>query len=92
MRFPRLTAIALTLAPAAALNTALDAAALGQTAAPALEWAPCGDVPDTECAGLAVPLDYANPNGATITLRLGRAAARCARRSTSLSSSSNTTW
>jgi pimeloyl-ACP methyl ester carboxylesterase len=75
MCFPRTAAIVLALASAAVLNLGLGAAALGQTATPALEWAPCGDVPDTECAGLEVPLDYANPNGAKITLRLGRAPA-----------------
>ena len=42
---------------------------------PELNWAPCGDVPDTECAGLEVPVDYAKPNGAKFTLRLGRAPA-----------------
>jgi pimeloyl-ACP methyl ester carboxylesterase len=42
---------------------------------PELNWAPCGDVPDTECAGLPVPIDYANPDGAKITLRLARAPA-----------------
>src|SRR4051794_24884411 len=50
-------------------------AALAQSAQPTLKWAPCGDVPDTECAGLQVPIDYARPNGANITLRLGRAPA-----------------
>jgi hypothetical protein len=35
-----------------------------QTAKPELTWAPCGDVPDTECAGLPVPLDYAKPDSA----------------------------
>ena len=74
MRCSTLGAIALFLA-AAALNTAQSGAALGQTTKPALEWAPCGDVPDTECAGLEVPVDYAKPNGAKFTLRLGRAPA-----------------
>jgi hypothetical protein len=48
-------------------------AALAQSAQPTVKWAPCGDVPDTECAGLQVPVDYAKPDGAKITLRLGRA-------------------
>jgi len=74
LRCSTLGAIALFLA-AAALNTAQSGAALGQTTKPALEWAPCGDVPDTECAGLEVPVDYAKPNGAKFTLRLGRAPA-----------------
>ena len=32
-------------------------------------------MPDTECAGLQVPVDYAKPDGAKITLRLARAPA-----------------
>jgi hypothetical protein len=35
--------------------------ASAQTAKPELEWAPCGDVPDTECAEFPVPIDYAAP-------------------------------
>jgi hypothetical protein len=75
MHCSRVAAIALVLvAP-----TALNGAALGQTVPalnkPVLEWSPCGDVPDTECAGLEVPVDYARPDGAKITLRLGRAPA-----------------
>ena len=50
-------------------------AALGQTAKPELKWSACGDVPETDCAGLEVPIDYAEPNGAKFTLRLGRAPA-----------------
>src|SRR5262249_23024679 len=75
LRCSRLSAIALFLAASAALNTAQSGAALGQTTKPALEWAACGDVADTECAGLEVPVDYAKPNGAKFTLRLGRAPA-----------------
>jgi hypothetical protein len=74
LRCSKLGAIALFLA-APALNTAQSGTALGQNTKPALEWAPCGDVPDTECAGLEVPVDYAKPNGAKFTLRLGRAPA-----------------
>jgi pimeloyl-ACP methyl ester carboxylesterase len=60
--------------------TALAGAALGQAANPplnksVLEWSPCGDVPDTECASLEVPVDYTRPDGAKIMLRLGRAPA-----------------
>jgi pimeloyl-ACP methyl ester carboxylesterase len=43
-----------------------------QVGAPPLQWAPCDDVPDTECAWLDVPLDHARPDGPRITLRLGR--------------------
>jgi pimeloyl-ACP methyl ester carboxylesterase len=49
--------------------------AFAQSAKPELTWAPCGDVADTECAGLSVPIDYAKPDSATITLRLARAPA-----------------
>jgi pimeloyl-ACP methyl ester carboxylesterase len=48
---------------------------LAQSAGSSLEWAPCGDVPNTECASLQVPIDYAKPDGATITIRLARAPA-----------------
>lgn len=50
-------------------------AARAQSAQSALKWAPCGDVPDTECTGLQVSVDYAKPDGPRITLRLGRAPA-----------------
>ena len=43
--------------------------------APELHWSACRDVPDTECAGLEVPVDPARPDGAQFTLRLGRVAA-----------------
>jgi pimeloyl-ACP methyl ester carboxylesterase len=49
--------------------------ACSQAAKPELTWAPCGDVPDTECAGLPVPIDYAKPDDSTMTLRLARAPA-----------------
>ena len=39
---------------------------------PELHWSACRDVPDTECAGLEVPVDPARPDGAQFTLRLGR--------------------
>lgn len=44
-----------------------QAASAGQ-----LDWAPCDDVPDTECAWLDVPVDHARPDGPHLTLRLGR--------------------
>jgi hypothetical protein len=59
----------------AALFVASNGPASSQTGKPELAWAPCGDVPDTECAGLQVPIDYAAPDGAKITLRIGRARA-----------------
>jgi pimeloyl-ACP methyl ester carboxylesterase len=41
-------------------------------ASPQLHWSPCRDVPDTECAGFAVPVDPTRPDGAQLMLRLGR--------------------
>jgi pimeloyl-ACP methyl ester carboxylesterase len=61
--------IALVLVAPIALS---GGAARGQTAKPVLKWAPCGDVQETECAGLEAPIDRAKPDGAKITLRLGR--------------------
>jgi pimeloyl-ACP methyl ester carboxylesterase len=67
------------LASGTLVLTALVVVAMGtacaQTATPELTWAPCGDVPDTECADLPVPIDYAAPDGAKITLRIARAPA-----------------
>jgi pimeloyl-ACP methyl ester carboxylesterase len=37
-----------------------------------LNWTPCASVPDSQCAGLAVPLDPDRPDGPQITLRLAR--------------------
>lgn len=47
-------------------------AATPVTATSELVWTPCEDVPDTECAWLAVPVDPDRPDGPAITLRLGR--------------------
>ena len=47
-------------------------AAVAQSGAPPLQWAPCDDIPAVECAGIEVPVDHARPDGATFTLRLGR--------------------
>jgi pimeloyl-ACP methyl ester carboxylesterase len=38
----------------------------------ALQWEPCTDVPDAECARLEVPVDPAQPDGTRLSLRLGR--------------------
>ena len=53
---------------------ALGAAAAPDAAKPSIDWRPC----DTsfECGSLAVPLDYADPAGATIDLAVVRAKAR----------------
>lgn len=55
------------------------AAAVGTPAIPvpsSLQWQRCDDVPDAECAWLAVPVDPAQPDGARLRLRLGRLPAR----------------
>jgi pimeloyl-ACP methyl ester carboxylesterase len=57
------------------LLTALVACADHQPApsvAPALRWAPCADVPQTQCATLAVTIDPARAGGATLSLRIAR--------------------
>jgi pimeloyl-ACP methyl ester carboxylesterase len=43
-------------------------------AQPAIAWEPCAlpEMPTRECAKLAVPLDYDEPDGATITLAVAR--------------------
>src|SRR3954466_2504216 len=73
----RFTSVAMILAAPFVLGigAAFAQAANSQAARPELTWAPCGDVPDTECAGLPVPIDYARPDDGTITLRLARAPA-----------------
>jgi pimeloyl-ACP methyl ester carboxylesterase len=64
-------------APLSACSSGSQAAAQQSPAAeqraPAqLHWAPCPDVPNTQCAGLPVPVDPAKPDGATFTLRIAR--------------------
>ncbi|MFT4040421.1 MAG: alpha/beta fold hydrolase [Thermomicrobiales bacterium] len=63
----------LTLAlPWQAAIAATQSAATPVVGAAALEWQPCADVEETECAWLAVPVDPAQPGGEQITLRLAR--------------------
>jgi pimeloyl-ACP methyl ester carboxylesterase len=58
----------LILAPRGASTVVAQA-----TVQPPLQWAPCDDIPgDMQCAFIQVPVDYANPNGATFSLRIGR--------------------
>jgi pimeloyl-ACP methyl ester carboxylesterase len=68
-----LLAVALTLAglqPRA--GAAPSDVAVAAPVPQALQWAPCPDIPDTECAGIAVPVDPARPDGPRFTLRVGR--------------------
>ncbi|GAA3701598.1 hypothetical protein GCM10022224_079330 [Nonomuraea antimicrobica] len=43
---------------------------------PELKWKACADVPQLQCASVAVPLDYARPNGRSVTLALARIPAK----------------
>ncbi|WP_369372848.1 alpha/beta hydrolase [Streptomyces sp. cg36] len=80
----RTRGIALALSLAAA-STALTATAsalpsagarpAGAAAVPTLDWKPCtteGAAEGQECASLPVPLDYARPNGPSITVGVSR--------------------
>src|SRR4051812_3212462 len=51
---------------------AQEAAATPAGASQSLQWEPCDDVPDAECARLEVPIDPAQPDGDQLSLRLGR--------------------
>ena len=83
MRFPMLSrrcwslgvliVVGLTLTglhPAA--KASQDATAVASPVTSALQWAPCDDVADAECAWLEVPIDPAQPDGPQLSLRLGR--------------------
>jgi pimeloyl-ACP methyl ester carboxylesterase len=49
-----------------------DAAVAASPVPSPLRWEPCAEFPDTECAGLEVPVDPARPDGPQLTLRLAR--------------------
>ena len=53
-------------------HAAAQEAATPATAPGALQWEPCDDVPDAECARLDVPIDPAQPDGDQLSLRLAR--------------------
>jgi hypothetical protein len=38
-------------------------AVVAQSGDPPLQWAPCDDLPDVECATIGVPVDHARPDG-----------------------------
>jgi pimeloyl-ACP methyl ester carboxylesterase len=67
-RTVRATAVTAT----AALLLGAAPAAVAAPASTALTWRPCADAPTTDCATLRVPLDWAQPHGATIELALAR--------------------
>ncbi|HZQ75716.1 MAG TPA: alpha/beta hydrolase [Acidimicrobiia bacterium] len=76
---PPATAATSTTAPSAPPSTAAPSTTAPTTASPpvpspgGLHWAACGSL---QCAGLPVPVDYANPTGPTLTLALARKPAR----------------
>ena len=60
--------------PAAVAATAVPPSTVPVVAATAIAWEPCAtpELPTQECAAFAVPLDYDEPDGATISLALAR--------------------
>lgn len=74
-----LLAVACSAPPAPPAPPASAPSATVSVPAPApLAWKPCGELPGQarECSSLEVPLDYADPGGATISLALARIPAR----------------
>jgi pimeloyl-ACP methyl ester carboxylesterase len=69
----RLAALLLT----AAIGSTAGAMPATAEAPAALDWASCGiqQYPDLSCATVKVPLDYAHPDGRTLTLTVSRAGA-----------------
>ena len=49
-----------------------DDAATASPVSSSLQWGPCDDVPDAECASIDVPIDPAQPDGDQLSLRLAR--------------------
>ncbi|MBB4909729.1 alpha/beta hydrolase [Actinophytocola algeriensis] len=45
-------------------------------AAPAIDWQPCPDTPEVDCASIEVPLDWAKPDGEKIHIGLARRPAK----------------
>jgi pimeloyl-ACP methyl ester carboxylesterase len=45
-------------------------------AAPAIDWQPCPDAPEVDCASIEVPLDWAKPDGEKIHIGLARRPAK----------------
>jgi pimeloyl-ACP methyl ester carboxylesterase len=64
--------VALTACSSSSQSTAQQTPAAEPAAPAALRWSPCRDVPNTQCAGLPVPVDPAKPDGAKFTLRIAR--------------------
>jgi pimeloyl-ACP methyl ester carboxylesterase len=75
MRYTSVVLVLMLLGIELTFARASLAAGAQLSAPPELHWSACPDVPDTECAGLEVPVDPARPDGVQFTLRLGRARA-----------------
>src|SRR6516162_471445 len=73
MRYTSVVLVLMLLGIELTFARASLAAGAQLSAPPELHWSACPDVPDTECAGLEVPVDPARPDGVQFTLRLGRA-------------------
>ena len=64
------------LLPAAAIFVGLLAAAPNASATnSSLNWKPCGDAPNVQCATLRAPLDYDHPDGDQVKLFIARSPA-----------------
>jgi pimeloyl-ACP methyl ester carboxylesterase len=67
-----LTATAVTLGPLTAIpaSAAPDQGATGRVTP--VDWKPCPDAPAVECGTVTVPIDWANPRGATVGIAVAR--------------------
>jgi pimeloyl-ACP methyl ester carboxylesterase len=61
-----------TTAAAMALTGLAGAAAVHASPAPSLDWQPCAENAEVQCASLAVPIDYAHPEADQIELAVAR--------------------
>ncbi|MBT8224009.1 MAG: alpha/beta fold hydrolase [Dactylosporangium sp.] len=68
------TAVAVTAVPAAGSASPGSAAAADQPQR-TIAWAPCQEDPTAECGTLALPIDWAEPDGPTFDLAVARRAA-----------------
>ncbi|HEX7184861.1 MAG TPA: hypothetical protein VF756_23745 [Thermoanaerobaculia bacterium] len=66
--------VLLLIAPTGILATAAAPSPVAAVAASEIAWQPCATdpLPTQECAELAVPLDYDEPDGASITLAVAQ--------------------
>jgi pimeloyl-ACP methyl ester carboxylesterase len=62
----------LTLNLSVAVVSIAQAGDASQPSQTGIQWVPCDDVENTQCAFITVPVDPANPNGQALALRLAR--------------------